>query len=63
MTTERFRALCEEVLLPLLLSELGEELREHKDLLATILRDVLRVRDELEALQFALATDEDSPQR
>lgn len=55
MTKDDFRTLCVQVLLPRLRELLRPELAEQKDILATILRETIRVREELDALEFALA--------
>ena len=60
MTNDTFRELCDEVLVPRFRELLQQELREHSDLLGTILRECQRLRDEIEALEFALVNKEDA---
>lgn len=60
MTIDTFRELCDEVLVPRFRELLQKELREHEDLLGTILQECQRLRDEIEALEFALANRDDA---
>ena len=60
MTNDTFRELCDTVLVPRFREVLQKELREPSDLLGTILRECQRLRDEIEALEFALVNKEDA---
>ena len=59
MTNDTFRELCDEMLVPRF-KDVQKELRDHKDLLGTILQECQRLRDEVEALEFALANRDDA---
>ena len=60
MTNDTFHKLCEEVLVPRIVGAIQKELREREDLLGTILQETQRLRDEIEALEFALVNKEDA---
>jgi hypothetical protein len=57
MPDDKFKELCERVIVPRVTDLLHAELAEQKEILGTILRETIRLRDEVEALEFALANE------
>jgi hypothetical protein len=58
MTQKEFRALCEEVLVPMIDKLFRSYHKETEEMFGTIMRDVLRMGDALEAFTSASALDD-----
>jgi len=58
MTQKDFRALCEKVLMPLIDTLIQGYHKETEEMFGTIMRDVLRMGDTLEALVSASGRDD-----
>jgi len=58
MTQKEFRALCEQVLVPLIDRLIQGYHKETEEMFGTVMRDVLRMSDTLEALVSATGRDD-----
>ncbi len=58
MTQKEFRALCEEVLVPMIDKLFRSYHKETEEMFGTIMRDILRMSDTLEAFTSATGHDD-----
>jgi hypothetical protein len=59
MTKEKFRELCEQVMVPMVSKLIRREAVEHEEILGALMRELLQVSDRLQALVRVLGMRED----
>jgi len=59
MTKDKFRALCEQVMVPIVSKLIRQEAIEQEEILGALMRELLQVSDRLQALVRVLGMRDD----